>query len=320
MNGTLLLRRSASMVLASSLLFVAACGVELGGLFDGDAEADGAAPRDGGDANTTTDRLSDTRLDVTLDGSASDGTSSDRSSTDNATADRGGGDATIDPVIDLGAGGDTTRDVGSDGDITRDVTADLDAATDSRVDGDAPRDASGDPVQDPTAEDTATDPRIDLTGDVTIDTAADARADASGDGADAGPPGTCVSPCNTFDNISPTITRTVDQGSPPTMTGGTLADGTYVVSSIVQYNGDTTPYSLSETSVIGGNIDTWVASTNGQAAARYTTTFTTTNNQLAFTFCCPTPGNLTILYTTDGMTITHVDPANPNRIITYTRQ
>jgi hypothetical protein len=29
---------------------------------------------------------------------------------------------------------------------------------------------------------------------------------------------------------------------------------------------------------------------------------------------------LTILYTTDGNTISHIDPANPNRVITYTRQ
>ena len=99
-----------------------------------------------------------------------------------------------------------------------------------------------------------------------------------------------------------------------------LVDGTYVVTSIVHYNGDNSAFTLAETSVIGGNMDAWVSSTNGQAPVRYTTTFTTTNNQLAFTFCCPGAGNLTILYTTDGNTITHVDPANPNRIITYTRQ
>jgi hypothetical protein len=112
----------------------------------------------------------------------------------------------------------------------------------------------------------------------------------------------------------------VDSDPTPTMTGGTIVEGTYVVTSIVQYNDDSTPYSLSETSVITGNFDAWVASTNGGAEVRYTTTYTTNNNQLAFNVCCPSFFNLTILYTTNGTTISYIDPANPNRVITFTRQ
>jgi hypothetical protein len=318
MNGTLLLRRSASIVLASSLLFVAACGVELGGLFEGDAGVDGAAPRDGGDAAPTADRASDIWLDVTTDGAFTDGGVSDGGSSDRSANDRVGADATIDPVIDARVDLDAARDAGPDGDITRDASADADADAriDARLDG---RDADLDPTQDGAAEDATEEPAIDVTSDGTLD-ALDARVDASRDAADAGPPGTCGGACNTFPNISPPITRTVVQGSPPTMTGGTIVDGTYLVTSIIQYNGDSTPYSLSETSVIGGNIDAWVASTNGQPPVRFTTTFTTTNNQMAFTFCCPTAGNLTISYTTDGATLSHIDAANPNRVITYTRQ
>ena len=104
------------------------------------------------------------------------------------------------------------------------------------------------------------------------------------------------------------------------MTGGTILDGTYVAVGIVQYNDDTTPYSLAETSVISGNLDTWVASTNGQPQVRYTTTIVVSNNQIAFTFCCPATGNLTILYTTDGVTLSHIDAGNPNRVVTYVRQ
>src|SRR5690349_14115852 len=78
MNGTQLLRRSVSIALASSFLFVAACGVELGGLFEGDADTDGAAPRDGGDAGAPADRASDGRIDVAADAGAVDGSSTDR--------------------------------------------------------------------------------------------------------------------------------------------------------------------------------------------------------------------------------------------------
>jgi len=321
MNGTLLFRRSASIVLASFLLTASACGVELGGLFDGDAGPDVATQRDAGqDAVSTTDRAPDLRLDASADGSSSD---RDSATDLGAPVDRGSTDATIDASLDA-SDADATVDASLDSEIRSDGSSDGsidgDVTLDAGLDGDGARDVGSDPQQDATAEDTAAEPRLDAPSETAVDAVADASADTSRDTVDDGPPGICMAPCNTFDNIAQTITRTVDPGSPPTMTGGNLVDGTYVTTSIVQYNGDTTTYTLAETSVISGNMDAWVASTNGNPPVRYTTTFTTTNNQMAFTLCCPTPGNLTISYTTDGTTISHVDPANPNRIITYTRQ
>jgi hypothetical protein len=229
----------------------------------------------------------------------------------------GGRDVTRDASLDPDATGDTSLD----GDVTSDaVDVDADATRDISLDGDGARDAESEPVQDATAEDTAAEARLDVPIETAVDSVADVPADKSGDGADAAPPGTCSGSCNTFADIGQTITRTVDSGPPPVMTGGNIVDGTYVATDIVQYNGDNTMFSLSETSIISGNLDAWVSSTNGQAPVRYTTTFTTSNNQMAFTFCCPATGNLTITYTTDGMTISNVDPANPNRVITYTRQ
>jgi hypothetical protein len=310
MNGTQLLGRSASMVLACSFLFVAACGVEMNGLFDGDAGIDGASAGDAGRDASSPDRALDVRVDASADSSSGDGSLEDRSTADGVTADRGSGDVTTEPPPDVRADANPTRDVSSiDG---RDIV-DGDASNDASFDGDGLRDARGEPF-DATSEDATADPSFDAV----IDAVADARADS--DGADAEPPITCSGSCNTFDNISPTITRTVNQGLPPAMTGGTIVDGTYVVSSIVQYNGDATSYSLAETSVITGNFDAWVASTNGQLPVRYTTTFTTVGNQLMLSVCCPAPGSLTISYTTDGTTLAHVDPLNSNRVITYTRQ
>jgi len=315
MNGTLLFRRSASIVLVASSFALGACGVELNGLFQDDGGED-AAPRDAGqDASSMADRGPDVPVDTTIDRSPPDAAADGRGS--DATTDPGlGGDVARDPSFEVDARSDPTFD----GDAAIETSLDADAARDVSSDGDGAMDMGSDPVEDPTAEDTAAEPRPDVADEPAVDAVPDTPADSSADRADAEPPISCTGSCNTFANISPTITRTVTSGPMPTMTGGNLVDGTYIVTSIVHYNGDSSPFSLSETSVITGNLDAWVSSTNGNPEVRYTTTYVATNNQLAFSFCCPIGGNLTILYTTDGTTLSHIDVGNPNRVITYTRQ
>ncbi|MET0595346.1 MAG: hypothetical protein ABW133_21795 [Polyangiaceae bacterium] len=309
MNGTQLLRRSASIALTISLLAVTSCGVEFNGLFTGDGGVD--------DVATGMDVASaDARVDARTDGS-SDGRAPD------VVMEDGRADIATDAV----SGGDSSsdaRDVGGSADAGTDITV-VDARSDGSSEPDGNRedakDVSNDPEDDRTVDSTS-EPRIDVTNDPTVDIGLDAVADTSPDVTDGGPPGTCdAGACSTFANISPNVTRTVEMGPTPMMTGGTIVDGTYIVTSIVHYNNDISMYSLSETSIISGNMDAWIASTNGGAPVRYTTYFTTASpNQMSFTFCCPAPANLTILYTSDGTTLAHVDPANPNRVITYTRQ
>src|SRR5690242_12664455 len=103
MNGTSFLRRSASILLTSSLVFVAACGVGFNGLFEGDAAVDGAVPLDAATDSNSSDRAPDTRMDVAADGGVGD-SGTDRSSTDGSPDDQGGVDATMDP--DAISGGD----------------------------------------------------------------------------------------------------------------------------------------------------------------------------------------------------------------------
>lgn len=312
MNGTQLLRRSASIALSISLLAVTSCGVEFNGLFAGDGGVDD-------DVVTGIDgAATDARFDARIDALPPDG-----GSPDVTIEEAGRGDV----AIDTSSGNDGSsdgRDAGGKADTESDGTVVVDTRSESSGDPDAKRDqvsdVSGDTAEDGTI-DVTTEPRIDVTNDPTVDTAVDA-VDGSTDASDGGPPGSCdAGACSTFANISPNVTRTVEMGPTPTMTGGTIVDGTYIVTSIVHYNNDMSMYSLSETSIISGNMDAWIASTNGGAPVRYTTYFTTpAPNEIAFTFCCPAPGNLTILYTTDGTKLSHVDPANPNRVITYTRQ
>jgi hypothetical protein len=319
MNGTLRFRRSASIAMASSLLAVAGCGVEMGGLFDGDG-VEAGRPDARGDASSTSDRTLDVPVDVAADRSSTDGTALDGATNDSTIGPMLDGDGTRDARFDFDARIDTS--IGADAVV--EASPDADAMRDVSVEGDVASDLGSDPTQDVVAEDTAAEPRLDVAIDPSVDAVADADADAvpdaSMDKADAEPPGTCFGGCNTFANIGQTITRTVEQGAPPTMTGGTILDGTYVAIDVVHYNGDTTPFSISETSIIAGNYDAWVSSTNGQPEVRYTTTFTTTNNQIAFTVCCPAFFNFSISYATDGITLSHVDTGNPNRVITYLRR
>src|SRR5690242_20702248 len=102
MNGTLLLRRSVSIALASSFFLVAACGVEFNGTFEGDADIDGAAPHDVASDSNASDRAPDIR-DTPADGS-SDVSAPDRSTSDGSPDDRGGVDATMDPVSEVVSG------------------------------------------------------------------------------------------------------------------------------------------------------------------------------------------------------------------------
>jgi hypothetical protein len=318
MNGTQFIRRSArsrivaSVAAAISCLAVASCGVDFNGLFTGDAGAAEDAPA-GNDARNT-DGGSDARAETGVDGAVVDTAFDDAGRADVTTDSGAAADTRVDSRVD--AVGDVAPEGGGRMDAGDGALVDADASRD----GDGVRDAGAEPPADIAVQDAATEPLLDVTNEPSIDVAADIAADATSDAADGAPPGTCGGGCNTFANISPVVSRTVEQGDTPMMTGGAIVDGTYIVSSVVQYNGDMSLYSLAETSIIAGNVDAWVSSINGGVSMRYTTTYTTTNNQMAFDICCPTGGSLTILYTSNGTTLSHVDPANPNRVITYTRQ
>lgn len=77
--------------------------------------------------------------------------------------------------------------------------------------------------------------------DAHVDAHIDARADAS---VDAGACGGVESPCNTVANIGSVVTPTCVAGTPPTMTGGTILNGTYVLVSAQAYTSNCTALTL----------------------------------------------------------------------------
>lgn len=294
-------RRSASMIAASAVLVVSSCGVDFTGLFEGaDASTDGSPQgdvelRDRSAPDAKVDAQEDASVDLAvLDTSAVDAV--DTGTKNDVSLDSAGGDVTGDRV---------TTEVSSDARVVSDA---FDVSIDdSRVD--ALLDADGGAFDGRAVSDAGD------AGD------AEDGFDASRDTVDAGPPGTCSGFCNTIDLLGQTITRTVESGPVPTMTGGAIVDGTYVTTKIVQYLDDPLPYTLSETSIIAGGIDAWVSSMNGGASTRATTTMTfNSNGQMVLTFCCGGTNAVTISYSSDGTTLSHIDPLNTNRVITYTRQ
>jgi len=130
----------------------------------------------------------------------------------------------------------------------------------------------------------------------------------------------CTGACNTLAQLGSHVSRTVDAGAVPTMTGGTIQDGVYVLTAIVQYNNDNTAYTLKQTSQVAGNVDTWVSSINTAADVHYTATFATATNQLTLSLCCPSVATIAVAYTVTATGFQNVDPQNANRVFTFTKQ
>jgi hypothetical protein len=130
----------------------------------------------------------------------------------------------------------------------------------------------------------------------------------------------CTGACNTLAQLGAHVSRTVDAGAVPAMTGGTIQNGVYVLTAIVQYNNDNTAYTLKQTSQVIGNVDTWVSSVNMAADVHYTATFATATNQLTLTLCCPAAATLAVGYTVTANGFQNVDPSNANRVFTFTKQ
>src|SRR6185437_9224770 len=70
-------------------------------------------------------------------------------------------------------------------------------------------------------------------------------APTTGNGSSSGSAGSTSSSgagggtCNAVANVGTAVSETTDPGPTPTMTGGTIADGTYVLASAVYYAGST---------------------------------------------------------------------------------
>jgi hypothetical protein len=116
--------------------------------------------------------------------------------------------------------------------------------------------------------------------------------------------------CNTIANAGADVfTDNLAVAYPTgTFTGGTVADGTYVLTKLTQYNGpggmtgkDTIPEK--QTLVVSGTTFNTVRKTGTTAEKRFASTFSVMGAELTTTDTCPVPQTLKLDYTVTGTTL-----------------
>jgi hypothetical protein len=137
------------------------------------------------------------------------------------------------------------------------------------------------------------------------DARVDARIDAT---VDAGLCGGITSPCNQLANLGSAVTATCIAGSPPTMTGGTILDGRYVLVSAQAYasscNGVSLPQGGPTTIAITGGC---MQSIDVQGGAQ-NYAISTTGNALTFDRTCAGTLTVTFPYTATSTTLSELAP------------
>jgi hypothetical protein len=119
--------------------------------------------------------------------------------------------------------------------------------------------------------------------------------------------------CNQVMNVGTVVNATCVTGSPPAMTGGTIADGTYVLVSATAYattcSGVTLPTGGPTTVVFAAGCEQSIDVTGGAQ----TYTWTTSGSTLTTNEVCPGAGTVeNIPYTATATTLAELAPLSAN--------
>jgi hypothetical protein len=160
----------------------------------------------------------------------------------------------------------------------------------------------------------------------------------SGDGGGDGAVGSCGNTqpiggsCNGVTNVAAPITPTCASGTMPTGTGGTLVDGTYVLSQQTYYNFPGCPFeAIAATLELSGTCIEAAARAGTSDTFTSNATATQQGNQITIDVTCSslaggTPDTPTRTFTASGSTLTWfihnsaAGNANPDRVEAYTKQ
>lgn len=126
--------------------------------------------------------------------------------------------------------------------------------------------------------------------------------------------------CNTIANVGAVVNETTDPGALPTMTGGSLVDGTYVMTSHVEYGTTSTSTGTHKATfqVSGGNVQL-VVSDNGAPDSHVDLTLTLSGNQYSFASTCPAGWNESGTFTATPTTWATVKTGS-STVVTFTKQ
>ena len=142
-------------------------------------------------------------------------------------------------------------------------------------------------------------------------------ADASGD---TSAQASATPNCGAAPNLAPVLAPTTVSTPPPTMTGGTIVEGTYIETGYVYYNGETSSSSHKETLILSNGTMKNIGSEGGSPDRILGGTYTTSGNTLTFNITCPQPVTIQATYTATPTTIQFITSDDTNKVETWTKQ
>jgi len=104
------------------------------------------------------------------------------------------------------------------------------------------------------------------------------------------------------------------------MTGGIIDDGTYFLTAIDLYNGETSNRQQAGTLLFAGNSIQSILVQPGGVEERASATYVTLDNGLTFTFGCPDVAVRSTTYTAGGGTLQWINPSIMTEVVTLTKQ
>ncbi|HEX3904722.1 MAG TPA: hypothetical protein VH853_17945 [Polyangia bacterium] len=125
--------------------------------------------------------------------------------------------------------------------------------------------------------------------------------------------------CNNLVNSAPLVDKNHHAEAPPVMTGGTIADGTYFLTAMDKYNGETGTSSHQEVWVYSGNTIQVVQ----EDGTHFSLSYVAANNALTYTITCPAAqaGMMGVSpYTASATQIVSVNSDDANELHTFTKQ
>lgn len=134
-----------------------------------------------------------------------------------------------------------------------------------------------------------------------------------------------VGMCTSLANSAPAITPTTGDASVPTGTGGTVAAGTYFLTSVVRTPTSILPeMKFRQTLTISGSSIESVSQDGDQPPNNEVLTFATSSSSIVFTIMCSTRAAASAArydsYTADASRLILYDVATLGITVTYTRQ
>jgi hypothetical protein len=101
--------------------------------------------------------------------------------------------------------------------------------------------------------------------------------------------------CNTLDATGPCVVESVGSGTAPAAAGGTIAAGTYDLTSMIRYAGSSTSETRRETlmvsSVVGNSFAIQITQITGTSVRRQAGTVVASGTTVTFTPTCPVGGD-----------------------------